>query len=124
VRRAIDALRTLTNFDALYIGGGNALKIKFELEADVKIISNEDGLKAARGSGEIQRLQSCGGSFSFVRRGFTASSGAIFSPCNLASSARFCRRVLDLRIDLAAEQNRRAGQQNQSIRIMTAPSEP
>jgi len=45
VRRAIDALRTLTNFDALYIGGGNALKIKFELEADVKIISNEDGLK-------------------------------------------------------------------------------
>jgi len=45
VRRAIDALRTLTNFDALYIGGGNALKIKFELEPDVKIISNEDGLK-------------------------------------------------------------------------------
>lgn len=45
VRRAIDALHTLTNFDALYIGGGNALKIKFELEPDVKIISNEDGLK-------------------------------------------------------------------------------
>lgn len=45
VRKAIDALRTLTNFDALYIGGGNATKITFELEPDVKIISNEDGLK-------------------------------------------------------------------------------
>jgi len=45
VRLAIDALRTLTNFDALYIGGGNAAKIKFELEPNVKIIPNEDGLK-------------------------------------------------------------------------------
>ena len=45
VRRAIDALRTLTNFDVLYIGGGNAAKIKFKLEPNVKIISNEDGLK-------------------------------------------------------------------------------
>lgn len=45
VRKAIDALRTLTNFDALYIGGGNATKITFEIEPDVKIISNEDGLK-------------------------------------------------------------------------------
>lgn len=45
VRRAIDALRVLTNFDRLYIGGGNAAKIKFELEPDIKIIPNEDGLK-------------------------------------------------------------------------------
>ncbi len=45
VRLAIDALRTLTNFDALYIGGGNAAKINFELEPNIKTISNEDGLK-------------------------------------------------------------------------------
>jgi polyphosphate glucokinase len=45
VRRAIDALRVLTNFDMLYIGGGNAEKIEFELPVDAKIISNEDGLK-------------------------------------------------------------------------------
>jgi polyphosphate glucokinase len=45
VRRAIAALRALTNFDRLYIGGGNASKINFELEPDIKIISNEDGLK-------------------------------------------------------------------------------
>lgn len=45
VRRAIDAMRVLTNFDKLYIGGGNAAKINFELESDTKIIANEDGLK-------------------------------------------------------------------------------
>jgi polyphosphate glucokinase len=45
VRRAIAALRTLTNFDHLYIGGGNAEKIDFELAPDVRIIPNEDGLK-------------------------------------------------------------------------------
>ncbi len=45
VRLAIDSLRVLTNFDKLYIGGGNAEKISFKLERDIKIIPNEDGLK-------------------------------------------------------------------------------
>ncbi len=45
VERAISVLRVLTNFDKLYIGGGNAEKIEFELEPDIKIIPNEDGLK-------------------------------------------------------------------------------
>lgn len=45
VRLAIDSLRVLTTFDQLYIGGGNSEKISFELESDVKIISNEDGMK-------------------------------------------------------------------------------
>ncbi len=45
VKQAIDTLRMLTNFDRLYIGGGNASRIKFELDPDVKIISNEAGVK-------------------------------------------------------------------------------
>ena len=45
VRRAIETLRALTHFDRLYIGGGNAARIKFELEPDVKIISNECGVR-------------------------------------------------------------------------------
>lgn len=45
VRRAIDSLRILTNFDKLYIGGGNGEKITFKLDSDIKIIPNEDGLK-------------------------------------------------------------------------------
>lgn len=45
VRLAIKALRILTNFDRLYIGGGNADKINFELGPDVQIISNECGVR-------------------------------------------------------------------------------
>jgi len=45
VRRAIDNLRALTNFDHLYIGGGNAKKIDFELDPDVTIVSNEAGIR-------------------------------------------------------------------------------
>jgi polyphosphate glucokinase len=45
VRRAIRTLRALTSFDHLYIGGGNAKKIAFELDPDVTLVSNEAGLK-------------------------------------------------------------------------------
>jgi polyphosphate glucokinase len=45
VRRAIDFLRTLTHFDKLYIGGGNATRIDFKLDPDVKTISNECGVR-------------------------------------------------------------------------------
>ena len=44
VKRAIKNLRTLTNFDRLYIGGGNAKKIDFELDPDVTIVDNSAGL--------------------------------------------------------------------------------
>ena len=45
VRRAIDFLRTLTHFDKLYIGGGNATRINFKLDPDVQTISNEMGVR-------------------------------------------------------------------------------
>lgn len=45
VKEAIANLRTLTNFDRLYIGGGNARHINFELEPDIKIVSNDAGVK-------------------------------------------------------------------------------
>jgi predicted TIM-barrel fold metal-dependent hydrolase/predicted NBD/HSP70 family sugar kinase len=44
VGRAIAVLRTVVNFDHLYIGGGNAKKIEFELPEDVTIVPNSDGL--------------------------------------------------------------------------------
>ncbi len=44
VRKAIDQTRALFNWDHLYIGGGNAEKIDFELPAHISIVSNEDGL--------------------------------------------------------------------------------
>lgn len=45
VKIAIELMRTLTNFDKLYVGGGNAEHIKFELPPDVKIVSNDFGVR-------------------------------------------------------------------------------
>jgi len=45
VAEAIQALRTLTNFDHLYIGGGNSKHVSFELPKDVSLVSNELGMR-------------------------------------------------------------------------------
>ena len=42
--RAIDALRDLTSFDHLYIGGGNARLVDIELPPDVSIVPNTAGI--------------------------------------------------------------------------------
>jgi len=44
VRKAIRTLRSLTHFDALYIGGGNAKKLALKLDPDTTIVSNEAGI--------------------------------------------------------------------------------
>jgi polyphosphate glucokinase len=44
LRKAIASLRTLVNFDRLYIGGGNARHVSAELDPDVAIVSNEAGV--------------------------------------------------------------------------------
>jgi len=45
VRLAIDTLRVLTNFDRLYIGGGNAKHLKLEHDPDIEIVSNDCGVR-------------------------------------------------------------------------------
>lgn len=44
VARVIEAFRTLLNFDALYLGGGNSRHITLDLPSDVRIVPNVDGL--------------------------------------------------------------------------------
>jgi polyphosphate glucokinase len=44
LERAIDQLQALFNYDHLFIGGGNAVKIDFALPAHVTRVPNEDGL--------------------------------------------------------------------------------
>jgi polyphosphate glucokinase len=44
VQHVLDVLRTVVNFDHLYIGGGNAKAIKFDLPPDVTIVPNSDGI--------------------------------------------------------------------------------
>lgn len=65
VAKAIGTLRTLTNFDHLYIGGGNARLVHFDLPCDVTIVSNELGMRGgiwlwkdrSPGSTDIFRLE-------------------------------------------------------------------
>jgi polyphosphate glucokinase len=44
LRKTIDIVRTLTNFDVLHLGGGNARLIDFDLPADVRLGSNRAGI--------------------------------------------------------------------------------
>ena len=44
VERTLDAMRALVNFDALYIGGGNAELIDFDLPPNVRVVSNTAGI--------------------------------------------------------------------------------
>jgi polyphosphate glucokinase len=44
VKEAIESTNKLFNWDTLYLGGGNAKKINFQLPGNVKTVSNEDGL--------------------------------------------------------------------------------
>jgi polyphosphate glucokinase len=45
VRKIISVLKTVFNYDHLYIGGGNSRKIDIALEKNVTLVSNEDGIK-------------------------------------------------------------------------------
>ena len=44
VKRMLKQLRTVINFDVLYIGGGDAKVIDFDLPTDIHIVSNQAGL--------------------------------------------------------------------------------
>jgi polyphosphate glucokinase len=44
VEEAISCLRTLVFFDHLYIGGGNARHIKFDLPSDITVVDNSAGI--------------------------------------------------------------------------------
>jgi polyphosphate glucokinase len=45
IKRVLEILQTVFNYDHLYIGGGNAKKINFDLDSNITIISNKDGIK-------------------------------------------------------------------------------
>lgn len=41
----LNTFKTVVNYDKLYISGGNAKKINFDLDPNIKIVSNKDGIK-------------------------------------------------------------------------------
>jgi polyphosphate glucokinase len=45
VKKIIEVLKTVFNYDRLYIGGGNARELDFELDENIEIVTNKDGIK-------------------------------------------------------------------------------
>lgn len=45
VQRIIEIYKTVFNYDTLYLGGGNAKHISFDLDHNIHIVSNRDGIK-------------------------------------------------------------------------------
>ena len=45
MKRVIEILKVVFNYDRLYISGGNADLIKFKLDENITIASNKDGIK-------------------------------------------------------------------------------
>jgi polyphosphate glucokinase len=45
MKKVLKVLKTVFNYDYLYIGGGNSRELNFKLDNNVKIVTNEDGIK-------------------------------------------------------------------------------
>jgi polyphosphate glucokinase len=45
VQRVIETYKTVFNYDRLYIGGGNAKEIEFELDDNIRLVNNREGIK-------------------------------------------------------------------------------
>ncbi len=45
MEKVLTVLKTLFNYDYLYIGGGNARELTFKLDKNVKLVTNQDGIK-------------------------------------------------------------------------------
>jgi polyphosphate glucokinase len=43
--KVLAVLKTIFNYDRLYLGGGNAKKIKFRLDDNISIVTNRDGIR-------------------------------------------------------------------------------
>ena len=45
MKKVLKVLKTVVNYDTLYIGGGNSDKLKFKLDKNMKLVTNQDGIK-------------------------------------------------------------------------------
>ncbi|NOT76296.1 MAG: ROK family protein [Cyclobacteriaceae bacterium] len=45
MKKVIEIMKTVVNYDRLYISGGNSKKITFKIDDNIKLVSNIDGIK-------------------------------------------------------------------------------
>ncbi|RYG24650.1 MAG: ROK family protein, partial [Chitinophagaceae bacterium] len=50
----IEIYKTVFNYDTLYIGGGNSKHINFELDHNIKLVTNKDGIKGGAKLWEVE----------------------------------------------------------------------
>jgi polyphosphate glucokinase len=56
MQKVLTILKTVFNYDTLYIGGGNAKKLNFKLDDNVKLFSNKEGIKGGARLWQDQKL--------------------------------------------------------------------
>ncbi len=44
IKGVLDTFKTVINYDSLFLSGGNAKKIKFDLDDNIKLVGNRDGI--------------------------------------------------------------------------------
>ncbi len=49
MERVLDIIKTVINYDTLYLSGGNADKLTFPLDKNILIVNNRDGIKGGAG---------------------------------------------------------------------------
>ncbi|MEO6547834.1 MAG: hypothetical protein ABIN94_07530, partial [Ferruginibacter sp.] len=58
LQKVLLVLKTVFNYDHLYIGGGNSRRINISLDKNITIVSNEDGIKGGarlwQGNGKME----------------------------------------------------------------------
>ncbi len=45
MQRVLSIMKTVFNYDRLYISGGNADELTFKLDDNISIVTNKDGIK-------------------------------------------------------------------------------
>ncbi|HVV54189.1 MAG TPA: ROK family protein [Mucilaginibacter sp.] len=45
MKKVLSVIKTVVNYDTLYIGGGNSDKLSFKLDKNIKIVTNQEGIK-------------------------------------------------------------------------------
>lgn len=59
MKRVVSVLKTVFNYDTLYIGGGSSDKINFPLDDNIIIVSNRDGIKGGVNLWHIEEDDLC-----------------------------------------------------------------
>lgn len=57
MKKVLAILKTVFNYDTLYIGGGNAKKLTMKLDPNIKLFSNREGIKGGARLWQMEKAQ-------------------------------------------------------------------